>query len=293
MRPANLLIPNSTYIWQSPEEDLSRAIEHFQLTFEKVSANEDRLFCMPDLLDQTIEDEHFIQILADYELAALIFPWLLQSHQRFLIDILLNYPLEISPRRASSLPDLDKEYEEENNGVMRLGICDFERHVYDEKSWYALHWEYLGKFNQFINWTENEILPSQSFSKFIIFELVQQIDLSFEDEEQAISHFETKLIRSNELSKGEKIQLAERIAKANAYRENRELSSKESILVKSERKIFEITKHGYKQYLSLDFENWQFEVCDHRGKHIGVWNFSGRKTDEADDKGKHDLRCLR
>lgn len=291
MRPANLLIPNSTYVWQNPEEDLSGAINNFQLAFEKVAGNEDQLFRMPDLWEQNINGEVFIQVLANYDLAVLMFPWLLQSQQRFLIDTLLNYPLNAA--NSFTLEELDIEFEQENNGIMQLGASEEQRYVYDEKSWYALHWGYLGTNNSFIDWSQHEVLPGVAYSKLLIATLINKIDPTIDDEQDPVIHFETHIIRSNRLSDGEKIQFAESIAIANGYQENRELSSKESKLMNSRRRIFEVTKHGHKQYLSLDFENWQFEVCDYRGKHIGVWNFSGRKTDEADDKGKHDLRSLR
>ncbi len=292
MRPANLLIPNSTYVWQNPEEDLSDAINNFQLAFEKVARNEDQLFRMPDLWEQTLNDESFIQVLADYEAAIMEFPWLLQSHHSFLIYTLL-YSLSTSPENSSCLEELDVELKDENNGVMLLRACSDGRHVFDKQSWYALHWGYLGTNNSYIDWSQHEVLPGVAYLKLLIATLINKIEPTIDDEQEAVIHFETHTIRSNRLSDGEKIQFAESIASANGYQENRELSSKESMLVKSRRKIFEITKNGHKQYLSLDFENWQFEVCDHRGKHIGVWNFSGRKTDEADDKGKHDLRCLK
>jgi hypothetical protein len=291
MRPANLLIPNSTYVWQNPGEDLSESINIFQLAFEKVARNEDQLFCMPDLWEQSINDEVFIQVLANYDSAVTMFPWLLQSQQRFLIDTLLNYPLNAA--NSFTLEELDIEFEEENNGIMQLGASEERRYVYDETSWYALHWGYLGTNNSYIDWGQHEVLPGVAYSKLLIATLINKIEPTIDHEPDAVIHFETHIIRSNRLSDGEKIQFAESIAIANGYQENRELSSKESMLVKSRRKIFEVTKNGHKQYLSLDFENWQFEVCDHRGKHIGVWNFSGRKTDEADDKGKHDLRCLK
>lgn len=291
MRPANLLIPNSTYVWQNPEEDLSDAINNFQLAFEKVAKNEDQLFCMPDLWEQNINNEVFIQLLANYDSAVTMFPWLLQSQQRFLIDTLLNYPLNAA--NSFTLEELDIEFEHENNGIMQLGASEEQRYVYDEKSWYALHWGYLGTNNSFIDWSQHEVLPGVAYSKLLIATLINKIDQTIDHEPDAVIHFETHIIRSNRLSDGEKIQFAESIAIANGYQENRELSAKESMFVKSRRKIFEVTKHEKKQYLSLDFENWQFEVCDQRGKHIGVWNFSGRKTDEADDTGKHDLRCLR
>lgn len=291
MRPANLLIPNSTYVWQNPGEDLSESINLFQLAFEKVARNEDQLFCMPDLWEQSINDEVFIQVLANYDLAVTMFPWLLQSQQRFLIDTLLNYPLNAT--NSITLEELDIEFEQENNGIMQLGASEEQRYVYDETSWYALHWGYLGTNNSYIDWGQHEVLPGFAYSKLLIATLINKIEPTIDDEQEAVIHFETHTIRSNRLSDGEKIQFAESIAIANGYQENRELSSKESMLVKSRRKIFVVTKNGHKQYLSLDFENWQFEVCDHRGKHIGVWNFSGRKTEPADNKGKHDLRCLR
>ena len=291
MKAANFLIPNSTCIWDDPDTDLTEILNNFELAYDKASNNKDRLFCMSNFWE-IVSNGNFYQTNQDYKTAQAKFTWLLINHYEFLIFSLLTTLCEPA-NPILTLHDLDQEFQNENNGIMQLGASEERRYVYDETSWYALHWGYLGTNNSYIDWSQHVVLPGFAYSKLLIAKLINKIDPTIDQEQEAVIHFETHMIRSNRLSDGEKIQFAESIAIANGYQENRELSSKESKLMNSRRRIFEVTKHEKKQYLSLDFENWQFEVCDDRGKHIGVWNFSGRKTDEADDKGKHDLRCLR
>lgn len=292
MKLANLLIPHSTYIWENPDVDLTEALNKFELAYRLATDNEDVLFHMPDIWSQMIDGESFLQILANAEIAQSKFPWLLINHWDFLFTTFL-FKLSEPPNHIAGLGDLDQEFPNENNGIFHLDNHETPRHVYDENSWYKLHWDYLRDHPENINWDENQVLPGNKYSDRIIVEFTKSRHPSLTDEE-AIIYFETDLIRKIKTEQGELIQLATQVALCNGYSENPNLSAKESQLVGgSQRKIFKITKNGLKQYLSLDFENWQFEVCDHRGKHMGVWNFSGRKTKEADTSGKHDLRCLK
>lgn len=292
MKPANLLIPHSTYIWENPDVDLTEALNKFELAYQLAADNEDVLFHMPDISSQMIDGDSFWQIFANAEVAQSKFPWLLINHWDFLFTTFL-FKLREPPNHIAGLGDLDQEFPNENNGIFHLDNHETPRHVYDENSWYKLHWNYLRDHPENINWNENQVLPGNKYSDRIIVEFTKSRQPSLTDEE-AMIYFETELIRKIKTEQGELIQLATQVALCNGYLENPNLSAKESQLVGgSRRKILEVTKLGQKQYLSLDFENWQFEVCDHQGKHCGVWNFSGRQTKDADVSGKHDLRCLR
>jgi hypothetical protein len=175
---------------------------------------------------------------------------------------------------------------------------------------------------QFIDWRINEILPNALYSNQLVFDVVKsQISTLTEAEirryfsvqsitwiraneenlkEQNVAEremlrfFSTELNRTFRNNAGDLIALAKNIADRNSYTENQTLSRTEEARRRGSRRlIFQIQKNGQLQYLSLDFENGQFEVCNERGIHIGVYNFSGIKTANADSTGEHDIWCLR
>jgi|GEM_PF-1326545 len=84
-------------------------------------------------------------------------------------------------------------------------------------------------------------------------------------------------------------QMARQVAEINGYRFNQKLSSYNQRLKNSLRTIYETGESRQKMYLSTDFEKGAFEVCDYRGKHLGEYNFSGKKTGDADKDGRHDI----
>jgi hypothetical protein len=87
-------------------------------------------------------------------------------------------------------------------------------------------------------------------------------------------------------------EMAENVAEISGYQFNPKLSSSEQERKKSLRQIFEAGKGKNKIYLSTDFEKGRFEVCDHRGKHLGEYRFDGKRSQEADPSGSHDI-CVR
>lgn len=86
-------------------------------------------------------------------------------------------------------------------------------------------------------------------------------------------------------------KMAENVAEINGYEFNPELSSCNQKLRKSLRQIFEAGRGRDKIYLSTDFEKGAFEVCDYRGKHLGEYSFEGKRTQQADGSGLHDI-CI-
>ena len=83
------------------------------------------------------------------------------------------------------------------------------------------------------------------------------------------------------------------IAKRNYYKENSELSSKESQLRKADRLIFESEKNGRTIYLSVDFHKCCcYELCNHNGKHIAEFRFDGILNGGTDTTDEHDIWAL-
>ncbi len=97
-----------------------------------------------------------------------------------------------------------------------------------------------------------------------------------------------KSISSNE--KMAKIkEIGALVAKINGYRFNSDLSSHNQKKCKSARSIHQAGKKRDTIYLSVDFEKGAFEVCDFDGIHLGEFGFNGKRLQDADTTGKHNI----
>jgi len=98
------------------------------------------------------------------------------------------------------------------------------------------------------------------------------------------------------LSSQEKIvkieEMAKNVAEINGYTYDQKRSAYNQTKNKL-RSIYAAGKGRHKIYLSTDFENGGFEVCDHKGQHLGEYNFRGEQTKKADESRKHDIKLIR
>jgi hypothetical protein len=83
--------------------------------------------------------------------------------------------------------------------------------------------------------------------------------------------------------------LATGVAFANGYVENQKLGSINQKASGSLRQIFSFGELKESLYISTDFEKGAFELCDHAGRHVGEWSFSGAKQGDADESGSHNI----
>lgn len=294
MKTANFLIDAISLNFDPPAKDLSFALEEFFLAHDKAKHNGDKIFNSPDIWEMTSQvngvKTGFIEVITSVANASSAFPWLTLTHRQLLIRKIINYPASSKPAR--NLQELETEFTGEHNGILGVEDNHTAKRVFDIPSWFLLHSEYLKLHPEFIDWTKNDVLPLTEYSNLCILELVQKVNVTLTMEQEQLDFFRNKYIRTLRKDKGELMKLAKEIALRNCYTENREISSKEQKLKGKQRLIFEITKENEKQYLSLDFENGQFEVCNKRGIHIGVYNFSGERTEEAKSPS-HDIDCLK
>lgn len=96
-----------------------------------------------------------------------------------------------------------------------------------------------------------------------------------------------KLPSGTKIAKIEKIGAL--VAKINGYRFNPHLSSHNQKKCKSARSIHQAGKKRDTIYLSVDFEKGAFEVCDFDGIHLGEFGFNGKRLQDADTTGKHNI----
>lgn len=81
-------------------------------------------------------------------------------------------------------------------------------------------------------------------------------------------------------------EIGELMARINGYKFNQELTSYNQ-KIKGMRAIYEAGEDNNKIYLSIDFENGPFEVCDYQGCHLGEYNYKGEKNHGY--KAGHDI----
>lgn len=299
-KPANLLIDIDGFTALAPDNDLSSAIDSFMDSIELSKRVPDTL-CNNILIWETVVLEHnVVELLRDDIVTKSLLPWLSRDHRRFLTYELLS-------RRST--PDSTDSYAafvqemgfDKNNGqigFLTQKASTNDNYVCDEETWFWLHVRYLSNNPQWINWAPNAVLPVLECSNAF---LVPWVKAKFPAETASLYEdgavlrlFSERLVRSFRNNPEDLIALADAIALRNAYTYDEALSSKERKANKDDamRRIYRIMKNGRLQYLSLDFENGLFEVCDHSGRHLGAWNFTGEQKEKADPSGKHDLKSL-
>ena len=290
----NLLIDRHTLEWEAGDNfDRSEQIEDFMLAHGLARDNQNKIYNAEQIYHISFNNINIFELFANREMLKEVFPWLQTDHKRFISHHIMNYGA--TPNQASNLEELKTEFPKDINGLMGIGEQSISEYVYNEVSWYWLHILYCTDNPHSIDWSENDVLPNVAFSNQLILDLVDTSNqLKGEaTENDKLGFFEEYLIRQIRNNKGQIIELAREVAKRNYYIEDTKLSSEEQKQMGNPRYIFKIEKNGHFQYLSLDTENAQFEVCNEKGEHIGVWNFSGRNTQEADTSGEHDLRSLK
>jgi Fe-S cluster assembly iron-binding protein IscA len=195
---------------------------------------------------------------------------------RFIIDSSANvdFPFTL-------VDDLDQHNPNENNGFFGLQFeglnIPLNKSIFSENSWYEFHCVYGLKCNSEIN-VKNS-LP-------IYFPNINYADRfvnSWHDVTEEIRH----------LNGGEKVakieEVGREVARRNFYLYDNHISQRNQKETGKKRVIFRIGSGNHKIFLSLDFENGGFEVCDYRGHHLGAYGFHGKLIKEADTTGKHNI----
>lgn len=298
-KPANLLIDRDGLTALAPDNDLSSAIDLFMDSIELSKRVPDKLYNNSLIWETVVLEHNLVALLSNEDNTRSLLPWLSRDHRRFFITELLY---------RSSTPDSTDSYSafvqemgfDKNNGQIGFlpqKASTNDNYVCDKETWFWLHVRYLSNNPQWINWVPNAVLPVLECSNAFLVPWVKAkfpAETANLDEDGAVLRlFNERLVRSFRQNSGDLIALADEIALRNAYTYDEDLSSKEKKATTSMRRIYSIKKNEAWQYLSLDFENGQFEVCDGSGRHLGVWNFTGEQKEKADPSGKHDLKSLR
>jgi hypothetical protein len=120
--------------------------------------------------------------------------------------------------------------------------------------------------------------------------LLPRVDLSNKLIEGDWEKFRNELRHLQSQEKNAIIEkLAKNVAEINGYSYNQRLSTHNQKRQKGLRSIYEAGVGKQKMYLSTDFETGAFEVCNHKGWHLGEYSFGGEQTKEADNSGQHNI----
>ena len=289
MRTANLLLDINELAKLNSENNANLALVDMFDAYEKAKDKGDHVFYHPDFWTFIGSwNDTFSAIFDDYETARLHLPWLDPNIFQNILNV--AFSLSTTSEKAVSLENLEREFVEGNNGILCCSKNLDKHYVFDLMSWYELHCHYIQKYPEHIKWSKNAVFCNIEYSDFCIVEVVDDYNKNYQKKLTKID-FNTELIRTFRNDKNRLSKLAFEIARRNAYVYDDKLSKSEKRRRKTQiSNVFKIKKDNVFQYLSLDTENGQFEVCNKKGEHIGVWNFSGIKTANADETGKHNIK---
>jgi len=224
------------------------------------------------------------------------------------LNTLLSYPQENSQNTV----ELKSKYIGNYIGLMGLqsSTCN-DDFVYDIDSWFDFHF-----LNYHNNSTDKHFIMSlrnlQETVNSYFPNLLYSNALFTSKTTKSVDYIWTLFYKSaktkpekNEydtlFGAGDKIavikELAPQIAYRNLYKLNETLSNYNDKNNRGNGKTtpFQIFEQGIgndKLYLSTDFEKGAFEVCDKNGKHLGEYFFSGKKNEDADKSGGHDIMLI-
>ncbi len=271
------------------EQDQTKLLEELALVVNKIQENGDKIY-----LPSNTWEFNFVwgKLMDLYSTSSEIFPWL--QPQSPVFQFFVYQFLQSTASQHDNFEDFAAENPQTSGLVgLKLETPPIEKYVYNLFSLWEFYCYYHSNNSADIDWKEKTALPNTSYSNLYLITLYNQkypdkIHLS---DEEKLADFCNHKIRSIRSNRGDLVEIAREVARRNYYKENTELSSQEQHLKKSFRTIFEIEKEGRKQYLSLDYENGLFELCDERGKHTGAVNY----LDEMKEKSKddHSISSLR
>ncbi|KAA6431605.1 hypothetical protein FEM33_25210 [Dyadobacter flavalbus] len=170
--------------------------------------------------------------------------------------------------------------------------------VFDLASWHSWKIKFFRENPIRFIWkaADDDFLPNQEFSQGI---LLSEISRHKKDAEMARDYNNVVGLAFHELIMRHKghdisayaVEIGGKVAEANYYKYEEQMSSKERELCGAARKIFSfIDRHGRAIYISIDHAHGMFEYHDSAGRHVGEYKFDGTYNSGPEDS--HNLKCL-
>lgn len=300
----NLLVHLDNFRWKELKQDRSAEILQLAETIETLADCQDKVWHHPDCYSLCYEWGCLHELLDKNpkEIRAMS-GWIEHIHFKTLLKFWTKVALNQTPPFCRNIADLRQNHVNRINGILGflndLQIIEF---VSSPKSRYELIVYHFSHNNHLINWhATNGFLPNINYSNLFLAEQknslnsdLRQRTLEVPGLAKAYCDEEYKSDCGIYGKESNAARVGSEVARRNFYKEEKALSSQEQKLRKSLRSIFSIEKDGKKLYLSIDFEKANcFELCDHKGKHLGEYRFDGIFSSNADSSGKHDIYVLR
>ena len=295
----NLIFHSQSFTWEDLTIDRSDQVEKFISLTEFIRNKDDKIKNNDEIWNLKLSWGYFTDLIFGDLITC---PWLSQTQKHDLVNILSFQPVEESYQKLKIIKP------NQNNGEFGIEYPNIPSEVViKEEDWYRFHFNYLSANPQKWEWN-HEYFPNlgywkmqandPSYSDLLIIEFMDKhYKGRFKTNQEKLIGFEKSALGNGgeyrKLSSNEKVEFCRNVVERNFYTFEQELSSKEKQLRNSQREIYSVDKNSKKLYLSMDHENGAIEVCHENGVHQGVINLLGKKIQEADGSGKHDIWALK
>ncbi|MCX7998103.1 MAG: hypothetical protein N3A69_04010 [Leptospiraceae bacterium] len=293
---ANLIFHKESFEWNDLHENRATQLEDFILLIDFIRDKDDKIYNNEEIFSLKLKWGNFNELIYSDNIEC---KWLSLTLKQALQSILAYQPVE-------SFESLKRNHPEENNG--QIGFSGADGVVFDQESWYSFHFRYLKKNPQVWDWGYNEYFPNQkywaslneskeniiAYSDLVIIEFMEKnYPQKFPTEQDKLNGFQNVALgnggKFRNLSKQEKLKMSQEILERNFYNYENAITQDNKKYTQNNRKIYSISKNGNNLFLSIDHENFLFEVHNEKGKHLGAINFRGELIQAPDKSGKHDI----
>lgn len=277
----------------APEQRDKAILAFFEMKTEAERQN-DRFYALQEFFSHEFSFGHFYDLLNDWK--TFQNKGILHSISQSTFQYLQSFcQCPLLTTLENDMFFLQKEEPRGHSGVNNShGDLSF---INDLTSWEQWHRKWNTEHPEDIDWSksENDWFPRPDLIIQIMHrELQAHCDLEAEGHhnQDVVSMFYSLVMRR----KGPSIHayaqtIGSEICKCNYYREEVELSAMEQRVAGSLRKIYSIyNRHGFQQFISIDFAHGMFEFHDENGSHQGEYRFDG--SPNAESQTNHSFKCM-
>jgi hypothetical protein len=134
---ANFLIDIDSFAWNDLESSRAGDLDNLILAVDKIDEHGDRIYGHPSGYSLTVGICNIYELFTmEDEIRNEFVPWLRHDHQKFLMKL---FARQTSPRPSLTLPQLNNEFPEDANGLLRCGAPSTTEVVICDVTWLNFH----------------------------------------------------------------------------------------------------------------------------------------------------------
>lgn len=293
-------INESLELKNTPEAERSKVFENFCKAVDTARKDRDIFYATEDIYYHTYSYGTFFTNL-------LYADWPTISKNQHLKGI-SSTVINLYHATAASIPNLvhiiesNERFNQQFEG-MHIGNFGFEMQhapqpfIFDDPSWHIWKQIWLRNHQDEIAWNKvpDSFLPNMHVANILLKEEVirhgKEPELKKHNNNWNVTFYEEVMKKKGHETEAYTIELGKRIAEANYYQFDDELSKREQKASGSLRNIYRLrSRNGDNQYLSLDHKHGMFEYHSRNGEHLGEYRFDGTYNSEA--QASHNLKTL-